>query len=69
MVQQKWRRVQHAQSLIKVFLERPSTIKAFEIIDTEGDVEFSVQNTKKREVIPHSPDDALSFGTDGAIQI
>jgi hypothetical protein len=51
MVEQKWRRVQHAQSLIKTFHERPNTIKAFEIIDTEGDVEFSVQNTKKREVV------------------
>jgi len=32
MVEQKWRRVQHAQSLIKTFHERPNTIKAFEII-------------------------------------
>jgi RNA polymerase sigma-32 factor len=28
-----------------------------------------VQKAVKARLIPHSPDDALSFGTDGAIQI
>jgi hypothetical protein len=32
--------------------------------------QFLLSNERAREIFnPHSPDDALSFGTDGAIQI
>jgi len=33
MVDQKWRRVQYAQSLIREFLQKKSTVNAFEILD------------------------------------
>jgi hypothetical protein len=52
MVDQKWRRVQHAQSLVEKFLEKRNTIKAFEILDTIGDVECtSKYDAKKKETI------------------
>jgi hypothetical protein len=40
-VDQKWRRVQYAQSVIKQFLEKEDTPKAFEILDTLGEIEFT----------------------------
>jgi hypothetical protein len=40
MVDQRWRRVQYAQTLIKEFLEKESTEKAFEILDTDDPVDF-----------------------------
>jgi hypothetical protein len=40
MVDQRWRRVQYAQTLIKEFIEKDNTKKAFEILDTEGPVDF-----------------------------
>jgi hypothetical protein len=52
MVDQKWRRVQHAQSLVEKFLEKKNTIKAFEILDTIGDVEcVSKYDAKRKETI------------------
>ena len=36
-VDQKWRRVQHAQSLVKEFLAKDTTIKAFEILDVTNE--------------------------------
>jgi hypothetical protein len=52
MVDQKWRRVQHAQSLVEKFLEKRNTIKAFEILDTIGEVECaSKYDVKKNETI------------------
>jgi len=51
MVDQKWRRVQHAQSLVEKFLEKRNTIKAFEILDTIGEVECESYNSKKKETI------------------
>jgi hypothetical protein len=51
-IDQKWRRVQHAQSLVKNFLEKKNTIKAFEILDTTGEVECeSTYNSKMKEAI------------------
>ncbi len=52
MVDQKWRRVQHAQSLIEKFHEKENTKKVFEILDTVGDVEFETGgNSKKKQII------------------
>jgi hypothetical protein len=58
-VDQKWRRVQHAQSLVKEFLEKDTTIKAFEILDTTDEpVDFKTPNaTEKIEIT-----DALLIG-------
>jgi len=50
MVDQKWRRVQHAQSLIEKFHEKENTIKVFEILDTVGDVDFESDNNSKKKV-------------------
>jgi predicted nucleotidyltransferase len=51
-VDQKWRRVQHAQSLVEKFLDKRNTIKAFEILDTIGEVECeSMYNLGKKETI------------------
>lgn len=35
---QRWRRVQQAQTLVKEFLQKETTKKAFEILDVEGEV-------------------------------
>jgi hypothetical protein len=43
MIDQRWRRVQYAQTLIKEFIEKENTKKAFEILDTEGTI-FFVEN-------------------------
>jgi hypothetical protein len=48
-IDQKWRRVQHAQSLIEKFHEQENTIKAFEILDTVGEVEFEPNNNSRRK--------------------
>jgi hypothetical protein len=40
MVDQRWRRVQYAQTLIKEFLDKENTGKAFEILDTDDPVDF-----------------------------
>jgi hypothetical protein len=48
-IDQKWRRVQHAQSLVKNFLEKKNTIKAFEILDTTGKVECTSNYDSKME--------------------
>jgi hypothetical protein len=47
-VDQKWRRVQYAQSLIKEFLENKSVAKACEVIDTDGDVLFEIEGKPKK---------------------
>jgi hypothetical protein len=47
MVDQQWRRVQYAQTLIKDFIENKNTEKAFEILDTDGPVNFVVNGKKK----------------------
>jgi len=44
IIDQRWRRVQHAQSLIREFLTKPNTNKAFEIIDTEGEGNFDTDD-------------------------
>lgn len=49
MVDQKWRRVQYAQALIQRFLEKKNTIKAFEILDTVGDVECDDESHPKKK--------------------
>jgi hypothetical protein len=58
-VDQKWRRVQHAQSLVKEFLAKDTTNKAFEILDvTDEPVDFKTPNaTEKIEIT-----DALLIG-------
>jgi len=44
-VDQKWRRVQHAQSLIKESLEKDTTIKTFEILDVSDEpIDFKTPN-------------------------
>ena len=35
---QRWRRVQQAQTLVKEFLQKENTKKAFEILDVDGEV-------------------------------
>jgi hypothetical protein len=58
-VDQKWRRVQHAQSLIKEFLDKKTTAKAFEILDvTNEPVDFNTPNGPENIVIT----DALLIG-------
>ena len=50
MVDQKWRRVQYAQSLIKEFLEKNTRVEAFDILDVfDEEVEFSGQNSKTKK--------------------
>jgi hypothetical protein len=57
MVDQKWRRVQHAQSLIKEFLDKETTIKAFEILDVAGEtVEFKTGQSNATEKIEITDD-------------
>ena len=52
MVDQKWRRVQYAQSLIKEFLEKNTTVEAFNILDvSDEEVEFSGQNSKTKKIL------------------
>ena len=52
MVDQKWRRVQYAQSLIKEFLEKSTTVEAFNILDvSDEEVEFSGQNSKTKKIL------------------
>ena len=52
MVDQKWRRVQYAQSLIKEFLEKNTTVEAFDILDVfDEEVEFSGQNSKTKKIL------------------
>lgn len=52
MVDQKWRRVQYAQSLIKEFLEKSTTAEAFNILDvSDEEVEFSGQNSKTKKIL------------------
>jgi predicted nucleotidyltransferase len=51
-VDQKWRRVQHAQSLVEKFLEKRNTSNAFEILDTIGEVECETKyNLEKKETV------------------
>ena len=51
-VDQKWRRVQYAQTLVKEFFEKKNVIKACEVIDTVGDVQFEDEsNPKKRHTL------------------
>jgi hypothetical protein len=47
-VDQKWRRVQYAQTLVKEFFEKRNVIKACEVIDTVGDVQFEDENNPKK---------------------
>jgi hypothetical protein len=58
-VDQKWRRVQHAQSLVKEFLAKDTTINAVEILDvTDEPGDFKTPNaTEKIEIT-----DALLIG-------
>jgi hypothetical protein len=42
MVDQRWRRVQYAQTLIKEFLENENTVNAFDVLDTDGPVDLLV---------------------------
>jgi hypothetical protein len=46
MIDQRWRRVQYAQTLIKDFIEKDNTEKAFDVLDTDGPVDFVVNGKK-----------------------
>lgn len=61
-VDQKWRRVQHAQSLIKEFLDKETTAKAFEVLDVADEpVDFKTPNgTEKIEITDNFLIGALS---------
>jgi len=59
MVDQKWRRVQYAQSLIKEFVEKKGTKKTFEILDTVGEDDFDVADNSKRKRTINITDDFL----------
>jgi hypothetical protein len=47
-VDQKWRRVQYAQTLVKEFFEKENVIKACEVVDTIGDVQFKDESNSKK---------------------
>jgi hypothetical protein len=52
-IDQKWRRVLHAHALVERFQQKPSTIKAFEILDVvdeEIDLEFPDKSKKPIKV-------------------
>src|SRR5215831_9980703 len=49
-VDQKWRRLQYAQSLIKEFFEKKSIAKAFEVLDTIGEVEFEEESNPRERL-------------------
>lgn len=52
MVDQKWRRVQYAQALIKEFLEKTTTNKAFDILDvSDEEIEFKTGHGNKTKTI------------------
>jgi len=50
-IDQRWRRVQHAQSLIKEFVAKDNTSKAFEILDSIGQIDFGDDPDRTRELI------------------
>jgi hypothetical protein len=51
VVDQKWRRVLHAQALVDKFLEKKSTIKAFEILDVVDEaIEFEFPDRSHRPI-------------------
>jgi hypothetical protein len=58
-VDQKWRRAQYAQSLIKEFFDKKSVAKACEIIDTIGEIEFEIEGNPKRRRIIDVTDELL----------
>jgi hypothetical protein len=50
-VEQKWRRVLYAQNLLEKFLQKETTLKAFDILDiVDEDVEFKFQDESKRPI-------------------
>jgi hypothetical protein len=50
-IDQKWRRVLHAYSLVEKFFEKENTIKAFEILDIiDEEVEFKFADESKRTI-------------------
>jgi hypothetical protein len=59
-IDQKWRRVQYAQSLIKEFMNNENTRKAFEILDTEGEVIFLKEHGAKKKTTIEINDDFLN---------
>jgi len=65
MEDQKWRRVQYAQSLVTKFLEEKGVTKACEVLDTVGEVEFEVENNSKKRHVINITDEFLigSFST------
>jgi hypothetical protein len=46
IIDQRWRRVQYAQTLIRDFIEKDYTKKAFELLDTDGPVDFVTDGEK-----------------------
>ena len=58
-VDQKWRRLQYAQSLIKEFFERKNIAKAFEVIDTIGEVEFEDDSNPTQRITINITNDFL----------
>ena len=58
-VDQKWRRLQYAQSLIKEFFERKNIAKAFEVIDTIGEVEFEDDSNPTKRITINITNDFL----------
>ena len=52
MVDQKWRRVQHAQSLIKEFLAKNSTRQAFDILDViDEELPFPTDQSETKRIL------------------
>ena len=50
-IDQKWRRVLHAQGLVERFQQKKSTIKAFEILNVvDEEIEFEFPNKSKKPV-------------------
>jgi hypothetical protein len=47
IIDQRWRRVQYAQTLIKDFMEKDYTEKVFEILDTDGPVDFFIADDEE----------------------
>jgi len=60
MVDQKWRRVQYAQSLIREFLQKKSTVNAFEILDVlDEDVDLKSEGSTEEKITIEITDEHL----------
>jgi hypothetical protein len=60
MVDQKWRRVQYAQSLIREFIQKASTTNAFDILDVlNEDVDLKPDDRTKEKITIRITDEHL----------